>query len=64
MYHVGAEDINFTFPNSMSEFLDNKIQHRFGHLEGMEESDWSRKCRTFKVGTVFPEYDQAKHGMR
>ena len=27
IYHVGAEDIIFTFPNSMSEFLENKIQH-------------------------------------
>ena len=41
---------------SIREILQDRRLYWFGHLkvEGIEESTWLSKCRTFKVGSSFP----------
>ena len=39
---------------SMREYLQDRRLQWFGHLEKMDESVWSSKCRTFKVSCSFP----------
>ena len=40
---------------SMRECLHDRRLQWFSHLERMEESVWSSKCRTFKVRGSFPK---------
>ena len=45
---------------SMKECLQDRRLQWFGHLEGMEESACSSKCKTFKVGSIFPRRQTRK----
>ena len=39
---------------SIRKCLLGRVQYWVGHLERMEESSWSSKCRTFKDSGSFP----------
>ena len=51
---ISAEELRTRLKlKNMREYLwDRKLQW-FGHLESMEESAWSSKCRTFKSSGSF-----------
>ena len=50
---ISAEELRTRLKwKSMRECLQDRMQW-FGHLEGMEESAWSCKCRIFKASGTF-----------
>ena len=46
---------------SVKGSLQKKRTQWFDHLEIMEDSIWSRICRTFKVSSSFPQRTKSKN---
>ena len=52
---ISAEELKIRLKlKSIRECLQDKRLQWFGHLERMEESAWSSKCKTFEVSGIFP----------
>ena len=63
---ISAEELRTRLKlKNTRECLQDRRLHWFSHLERMEESAWSSKCRTLKrLVVVYTRNDQRKHGMR